>query len=178
MHKIGPPVLCIQGPHLDLLRKIQLYFCWFLLSLPSRGAWIEISQKPSQPSSLGSVAPLAGSVDRNYTPEQDGLKMPWVAPLAGSVDRNENLDIRPITPEESLPSRGAWIEIARRHEDQRMAPVAPLAGSVDRNWGGNKSAIQTNQSLPSRGAWIEMCSTCLRGWKSRSLPSRGAWIEI
>ena len=55
------------------------------------------------------VAPLAGSVDRNYIPSEiPGL--PGVAPLAGSVDRN-TVD-QPYTGD---------------------LDVAPLAGSVDRN---------------------------------------------
>ena len=35
-----------------------------------------------------------------------------VAPLAGSVDRNRPCRVSRMVPEESLPSRGAWIEIA------------------------------------------------------------------
>ena len=56
-------------------------------SLPSRGAWIEIATSAASVG-LTSVAPLAGSVDRN---KQQGLTLSLqqaVAPLAGSVDRN------------------------------------------------------------------------------------------
>ena len=61
-----------------------------------------------------------------------------------------------ITPSTSLPSRGAWIEIAM------------LLGCE----------LRTKGSLPSRGAWIEMRCPCLRRHGCRlSLPSRGAWIE-
>ena len=56
---------------------------------------------------------------------------------------------------QSLPSRGAWIEIyylLRRLNDKL--------------------------SLPSRGAWIEIRNYAGSvGWFG-SLPSRGAWIEI
>ena len=56
-------------------------------SLPSRGAWIEM---------LGSVfAGLASTV----------------APLAGSVDRNSGHRATDTANSQSLPSRGAWIEI-------------------------------------------------------------------
>ena len=38
--------------------------------------------------------------------------------------------------DESLPSRGAWIEIPRSPRQTGGASVAPLAGSVDRNQNG------------------------------------------
>ena len=80
-----------------------------LTSLPSRGAWIEISASvalvPAPP-----VAPLAGSVDRNNDLTEIQKQQALVAPLAGSVDRNTST----------------------RCSAAPMA-VAPLAGSVDRN---------------------------------------------
>ena len=56
------------------------------------------------------VAPLAGSVDRNTTWLLSRVR-PAVAPLAGSVDRNGYIAITHFEEKESLPSRGAWIEI-------------------------------------------------------------------
>ena len=56
---------------------------------------------------------------------------------------------------QSLPVRGAWIEIvygARVFGDEA--------------------------SLPVRGAWIEIHSTGERSPKPLSLPVRGAWIEM
>ena len=38
-----------------------------------------------------------------------------------------------VPPVESLPSRGAWIEMVIRAATARSEQVAPLAGSVDRN---------------------------------------------
>ena len=58
------------------------------MSLPSRGAWIEIQ------------------VDG-----EEILVQQLVAPLAGSVDRNANGDTSVMRNNASLPSRGAWIEI-------------------------------------------------------------------
>ena len=55
----------------------------------------------------------------------------------------------------SLPSRGAWIEIA---------PFMALESAF--------------ASLPSRGAWIEIEKIFLGSVMIKSLPSRGAWIEI
>ena len=56
-----------------------------------------------------------------------------VAPLAGSVDRNQFRDKVEEYMALSLPSRGAWIEMAI--------------------WPGKQTPPS---SLPSRGAWIEM----------------------
>ena len=56
------------------------------------------------------VAPLAGSVDRNDANDKNRVHL-VVAPLAGSVDRNgDDLAVGGDLLE-SLPSRGAWIEI-------------------------------------------------------------------
>ena len=103
------------------------------LSLPSRGAWIEISLMAKTAGSSACVAPLAGSVDRND--------------YNSAIRYNEG--------------------------------VAPLAGSVDRNCPGPDGDRRPAGSLPSRGAWIEIGAHGQPRWKwSRSLPSRGAWIEI
>ena len=56
-----------------------------------------------------------------------------VAPLAGSVDRNMAGAYLILADELSLPSRGAWIEIPRYPDKPGEPAVAPLAGSVDRN---------------------------------------------
>ncbi len=56
---------------------------------------------------------------------------------------------------ESLPSRGAWIEISRFFVIDNLT-----------------------QSLPSRGAWIEIFNLSALSDLALSLPSRGAWIEI
>ena len=67
------------------------------------------------------------------TPERQ-LK---VAPLTGSVDRNPVSQQQIVFSDESLPSRGAWIEIMCTRSRAYPAEVAPLTGSVDRNliWG-------------------------------------------
>ena len=60
-----------------------------MVSLPSRGAWIEIGQTGWTTYSQA-VAPLAGSVDRNHE-AYNIMQSQRVAPLAGSVDRNDAL---------------------------------------------------------------------------------------
>ena len=59
--------------------------------------------------------------------------MSAVAPLAGSVDRNVHVLDAAAVDDESLPSRGAWIEMGLDGILQAGKTVAPLAGSVDRN---------------------------------------------
>ena len=78
-------------------------------SLPSRGAWIEISFLMPIFASH-SVAPLTGSVDRNRFRKPAASKSA-VAPLTGSVDRNHAPQSAEQLTARSLPSRGAWIEI-------------------------------------------------------------------
>ena len=56
-------------------------------SLPTRGAWIEIRYQ-CQPEYTQTVAPHAGSVDRNIALKKYVTILGW-----------------------SLPTRGAWIEI-------------------------------------------------------------------
>ena len=79
------------------------------MSLPSRGAWIEMVLFAAR-LMRSSVAPLTGSVDRNIGATR------WCKG-AGT----------------SLPSRGAWIEIRRADGPLPLWAVAPLTGSVDRN---------------------------------------------
>ena len=56
-----------------------------------------------------------------------------VAPLTGSVDRNTAATFVGVAGCESLPSRGAWIEMMVVAASAAVVPVAPLTGSVDRN---------------------------------------------
>ena len=84
-------------------------------------------------------------------------RMRPVAPLAGSVDRNLPLIRTSQKFRESLPSRGAWIEILAYEYKLTDAVVAPLAGSVDRNSCAVNLIASAIGSLPSRGAWIEIC---------------------
>ena len=115
-------------------------------SLPSRGAWIEIKSRDYIPAAEW-VAPLAGSVDRNVP--RHGLLLPdgRVAPLAGSVDRNLKRVRKAERDTASLPSRGAWIEMAKMTAGKMRNKVAPLAGSVDRN---NRSRLTGELSTTGR----------------------------
>ena len=83
------------------------------------------------------VAPLTGSGGRNVLHCKDQGEIVGVAPLTGSVDRNMISDLLYFV----------------------MVLVAPLTGSVDRNWRVAGFSIANVPSLPSRGAWIEITST-------------------
>ena len=56
------------------------------------------------------------------------------------MDRNKAVFVCPVVPAESLPSRGAWIEITAQ----------------------DVSDLEYQSSLPTRGAWIEITRVYLR----------------
>ena len=168
-------------------------------SLPSRGAWIEITWLNGRRWE-DEVAPLAGSVDRNLhfsRPDKGPLRsLPsrgaWieihygfailydfiVAPLAGSVDRNVYSVRDQSVGIKSLPSRGAWIEISSYSPFKTPVTVAPLAGSVDRN-GQAFNDLTEIQVAPLAGSVDRnIYGEDGRDVNQMSLPSRGAWIEM
>ena len=102
------------------------------LSLPSRGAWIEIAITMYE-NGERVVAPLAGSVDRNFKRCTESDTTDKVAPLAGSVDRNAVS--RPPPPAAFVAPLAGSVDRNHPLIPHRPAKrsVAPLAGSVDRN---------------------------------------------
>ena len=209
--QIGRPgiqdsAFCTNAAHifgeLQLIKQMPLmvifYFSAHLLSLPSRGAWIEIGRWVEE-HKADIVAPLAGSVDRNayarLPPRLALLSLPsrgaWieiflptsrcigsrVAPLAGSVDRNSRFWRR---SQASLvaPLAGSVDRNALACKDVCLVLVAPLAGSVDRNvsagFAALLSAVAPLAGSVDRNMYVQCASADLR----LSLPSRGAWIEI
>ena len=100
-------------------------------SLPSRGAWIEI-RLAAPVSDVMRVAPLAGSVDRNYLLHKKKL-LAIVAPLAGSVDRNLLAQITWSYWDNVAPLAGSVDRNQLDTKGPARLAVAPLAGSVDRN---------------------------------------------
>ena len=76
------------------------------MSLPVRGAWIEIK-------------PLVDFILRNVSLPVRGA---WIEITKPSRTRRKP---------SSLPVRGAWIEISPIHARYRVTIVAPRAGSVD-----------------------------------------------
>ena len=82
------------------------------MSLPSRGAWIEINVRGVRHQKR-QVAPLAGSVDRNLRCVLDFDSAPRSLPSRGAWIEIVLPIALPIALP-SLPSRGAWIEIKRQ----------------------------------------------------------------
>ena len=127
----------------------------FLLSLPARGAWIEILFSLAF-SPLSLVAPREGSVDRNFQRGIPSFCQLHVAPREGSVDRN--VFIRFISDWSRVAPREGSVD--RNKEALTMAKekieVAPREGSVDRNQKCTALHDLYCTSLPARGAWIEI----------------------
>ena len=137
----------------DRNRQPKLRLCKLCMSLPSRGAWIEISKGFDSTHTVTSLPSRGAWIE--ITRSCSGISASWVAPLAGSVDRNS-------------------VDVRRAYRKG----VAPLAGSVDRNQLRAGQFPRRFGSLPSRGAWIEMLDMAWSMDAVLSLPSRGAWIEI
>ena len=102
------------------------------LSLPTRGAWIEMWMNLSL------------------------MVKTIVAPHAGSVDRNHSFVNNYFAKILSLPTRGAWIEIS-----QRITVLFGATGSLPTRgaWIEMSKVADMNAtaaSLPTRGAWIEI----------------------
>ena len=121
-----------RGAWIEIINSVLLMM-FLLKSLPTRGAWIEIEQRtaddvqgqslptrgawiemmtPCAVAPVVPVAPHAGSVDRNTSCGRWHIQSATVAPHAGSVDRNAVLNQQVAAIVKSLPTRGAWIEIA------------------------------------------------------------------
>ena len=79
---------------------------------------------------------------------------------------------------ESLPIRGAWIEIGGRRALLLRVSSLPIRGA----WieiSTPEEQLKTGMwSLPIRGAWIEIILPLIITLGAQSLPIRGAWIEI
>ena len=80
--------------------------CYFALSLPVRGAWVEISGFAHK-TIFGRSLPVRGA---------------WVE-IGGDDYRRGNR-------RRSLPVRGAWVEILPETTREKRSTVAPRAGSV------------------------------------------------
>ena len=128
--------------------------CYFALSLPVRGAWIEMCHGQSGNDVHRWSLPVRGAwIEMTKTPTQkdvEGRRSP-----CGERGLKSVLPAPAESRHASLPVRGAWIEIARM-----------------------RSASARAASLPVRGAWIEIPCALNPKWKESSLPVRGAWIEI
>ena len=151
--------------------------CYFALSLPVRGAWVEISC---------ALPALQGALCRSPCGER-GLKYAG----RGHGQRRQR----------SLPVRGAWVEIAatvqRSSSDVRRSPCGERGLKFRLPWAsagcGRRSPCGERGlkflrkyhfrcsflSLPVRGAWVEICGgQAVGAMPTSSLPVRGAWVEM
>ena len=79
--------------------------------------------------------------------------------------------------QESLPTRGVWIEIAMLKEQYEDLTSLPTRGVwIEIN--GVVCTLRISMSLPTRGVWIEMHIRQPQQLSQLSLPTRGVWIEI
>ena len=124
------------------------------LSLPARGAWIEIVHPTG-----------AHDIYRGRSPHGErGLKFVEIPSASGVIGRSPHGErglksLEPIcarSPLESLPARGAWIEII-------STTLTP-------------SEIWRRSPHGERG--LKYCGKCHTRKERMSLPARGAWIEI
>ena len=80
---------------------------------------------------------------------------------------------------QSLPVRGAWIEIRIICISTSVTSSLPVRGAWIEIRPLPRCAVPSVRSLPVRGAWIEMLVYCAAHKETDwSLPVRGAWIEI
>ena len=125
--------------------------CPRFLSLPSRGAWIEIEFADGGLPGVGGSLPSRGAwIEIALAAGRHG----WVCRRSPHGERGlksgtSRLWISWPTP--SLPSRGAWIEISRTTPYSRARPG----------------------SLPSRGAWIEITWINNRRWEDTGRSPHG-----
>ena len=98
------------------------------MSLPTRGAWIEISTIIERPQPIRSL-PTRGAwieIENGYSDKKTTGALP---------PRGEGIEIGTFRESyrriSTLPTRGAWIEIRYRGTLVGKVPVAPHTGSVD-----------------------------------------------
>ena len=100
-----------------------------MLSLPSRGAWIEILEYKS-PYGRQLSLPSRGAWIEIIVLAEDKVRRAGRSPH-GERGLKSPLVNPPYWWSKSLPSRGAWIEMPRHRFRASEWTVAPLTGSVD-----------------------------------------------
>ena len=123
--------------------------CYFALSLPVRGAWIEIQLR---------AGILPWECCRSPCGER-GLKS-----FAAALVRR-----RPS----SLPVRGAWIEIAVRAASRGRGLCRSPCGERGLKYLCREVIVRRVMSLPVRGAWIEMRAASCASKEAAVAPRAG-----
>ena len=168
------------------------------MSLPIRGAWIEITRTTGRRTRNPSRSP-SGERGLKLHDRDMNAALNMSLPIRGAWIEMPTWDASP-TSTRSLPIRGAWIEINRDATSPHGRPCRSPSGErglklrvnvrqrrrVCRSPSGErglkfvKQGLQnhTRMSLPIRGAWIEIFHLIGTTLPILSLPIRGAWIEI
>ena len=123
------------------------------VSLPVRGAWVEIKASISHVRLVESL-PVRGA---------------WV-----EITTSEYF----FPPTTSLPVRGAWVEMELVSIPRRPSVCRSPCGERGLKFRAGLVHEQLGLSLPVRGAWVEMGLSCAGSGFALSLPVRGAWVEI
>ena len=115
-------------------RGLKSLPCWTRAqkcrSLPARGAWIEMQCGAAYYSGDYRRSPRGERGLKLYYPRRSGEAYPSRSPRGERGLKFGNLGAL-RTLDESLPARGAWIEIAPSPDGAPERRVAPLTGSVD-----------------------------------------------
>ena len=145
-----------RSPHGERGLKLATYLAKAndASSLPTRGAWIEMSALPMWPPPSSSRSPHG----------ERGLKLRRGGGCAGGArslpTRGAWIEIMrvrtlPSPPWESLPTRGAWIEIPRgRGYDENYFSRSPHGERGLKCSADCHLFYLYTKSLPTRGAWI------------------------
>ena len=147
-----------------------------ILSYPTRGTWVEISEKPHKYETNGGRTPHGvRELKYNYqvlefiNKKSYPTRGTWVEIL------QESYKILLIT---SYPTRGTWVEIPVWQMCQVLHIVVPHTGYVSWNCRNGSSSIKGIESYPTRGTWVEICKRAIYNRQYASYPTRGTWVEI
>ena len=99
------------------------------LSLPTRGAWIEIVTSPQEDAESMSLPTRGAWIEIQACPASVQLP-PGRSPHGERGLKSRRFRRRSVS-RRSLPTRGAWIEILHCKKEPPRCPVAPHTGSVD-----------------------------------------------
>ena len=148
--------------------------CYFALSLPVRGAWIEIPAPEHQGDQRQRRSPCG----------ERGLKCEGRAPLRNAGRRSpcgerglkSSTARKSRTRLSSLPVRGAWIEIPGERDSGKVRCGRSPCGERGLKYSLKENYAQCFMSLPVRGAWIEITMWSSR-WKSAQVAPRAGSVD-
>ena len=123
------------------------------LSLPARGAWIEMVQTLMREKRLGSLPARGAWIEISAR-----LSLSACSCRSPHGERGLKYRSYPLQNEGylSLPARGAWIEMRFGRAGRRAARRSPHGERGLKSHPRPARSGRQSGSLPARGAWIEM----------------------